>query len=65
MLNSNIPPYYNLVGKYTESKKQFEKYMKKELNFYQKQSEEAIRRGWYGSKIKRKPQKTNKILRIY
>ncbi len=54
MLNSNHPIYYNLAGKYTESEREFKKYLKKELNFYQNLSEEAIKRGWYGIKVKRK-----------
>lgn len=54
MLNSLLPIYYNLAGKYTESERQFKKYLKRELKFYQKLSQEAIRNGWYEINIKRK-----------
>jgi len=54
MSNSNNSSYYNLAGKFTKSEKEFKKYLKKEIAFYQKQSEEAKEKGWHGTTVKRK-----------
>ncbi|MDD5191739.1 MAG: hypothetical protein PHH54_05385 [Candidatus Nanoarchaeia archaeon] len=52
-VNPNLRVYYNLAGKYTESERKFKKYLKNELRFYQKLSEEAIRLGRCGLKGRR------------
>lgn len=56
------PKYYNLAGRFTESKKEFKKYLKTELTFYKKLHEQAVEKGAYGIKIN--PGKTNKIFRL-
>lgn len=53
MENFNTPiKYYNLTGKYTKSEKEFKKYMRKELLFYENLHNQALKNGVYGTKIK-------------
>lgn len=45
-------PYYNIAGKYANSKRKFERYLKRELAFYARLHEQAIEKGACGIKIK-------------
>ena len=48
--------YYNLIGKYTESKREFKKYMKKELGFYRNLHKCAVETSQYGCKTAKYPE---------
>lgn len=51
MVDPNISfRYYCLAGRFTESEREFKKYLKKELNFYQRLHKIAIENSTYGSK---------------
>ncbi len=58
--------YYNIQGRYTESEKEFKKYMKKELNFYRNLHKCAVETSQYGCKTAKYPEEiSNQQIDLY